>query len=97
MNQTQYQILNSTVIGPLKEAGAKVWIFGSRARGDHRKFSDVDLLYEFPEGLSPPKGFIFDIKSELEESRFHFKLDLVDVKELASSYRDNVLGDRLEL
>ncbi|MBE9540577.1 MAG: nucleotidyltransferase domain-containing protein [Proteobacteria bacterium] len=31
-------------MNPLKNQGANVWIFGSRARGDHQEYSDLDLM-----------------------------------------------------
>jgi uncharacterized protein len=34
----------------------EVWLFGSRARGDHRPDSDIDLLVVLPDGL-PPGGY----------------------------------------
>jgi nucleotidyltransferase-like protein len=30
-----------------------IWLFGSRARGDHRPDSDIDLLVVLPDGLGP--------------------------------------------
>ncbi len=91
----QYKILDELMIQPLKAAGAKVWIFGSRARGDHRPASDVDVLFEFPSDVVPPSGMIFSIKSDLEESRFPYTVDLVSVKDMAVSYKENVFRDRI--
>jgi len=34
------------VVAPLEKAGLKVFVFGSRARGEHKKYSDLDLLVE---------------------------------------------------
>jgi hypothetical protein len=31
----------------------EIWLFGSRARGDHRPDSDIDLLVVLPDGLLP--------------------------------------------
>lgn len=33
----------------------EVWLFGSRARGDHRPDSDIDLLVVLPDGLTPDR------------------------------------------
>lgn len=89
--------MNDLIIAPLKKAGANVWIFGSRSRGDHRNVSDVDILYEFPSPISPPSGLLFTIKSDLDESRFPYLLDLVATQDLAESYKAQVLGDRKPL
>lgn len=93
----EFDILNEVMISRLKKAGAQVWIFGSRARGDHKKFSDVDLLYEFPSQATPPSGLIFSVKADLDESRFSFLVDLVTAQDLAESHKDQVLRDRKSL
>ena len=94
LSEEYLEILNNLVILPLKNAGGEVWIFGSRARGDHKKFSDIDLLFELSD---IPKGFVSQITEDIEESRIPYKVDLVNIKELASSYRDNVIRDRVKL
>lgn len=90
----EFEILYETIVNPLKDAGATVWIFGSRARGDHKKNSDVDILYEFPANAKIPSGLIFSVKEELDDSRFPFIVDLVALKDLAKSYSSGVLTDR---
>ena len=90
-------MLNQIIIAPLKNQGAALWIFGSRARGDHKKFSDVDLLYQVASSKKLPKGFLFDIQSTLEESDFPFKVDLVNRDEIASGYRDKVESEKIAL
>lgn len=95
LDPVQFGILNELIIAPLKSKNAKVWIFGSRAKGTSRPFSDVDLMYESPEAL--PGGFIFDITSELEDSNFNYKLDLVERKNLALSYKDDIEATKIEI
>ena len=97
LTEDQFQILNQIVLSPLKSHGATVWIFGSRARGDHKAFSDVDIMYENKENTQFPLGFIGHLKDEIEESRLPFKVDLVDANEMAESYRSGVLADRVVL
>ena len=46
LTKVQFELLDKLAIQPLKKAGCKVWIFGSRAINKHQKFSDIDLLYE---------------------------------------------------
>lgn len=82
-------------ITPIKQLGAKVYVFGSRARGDHQEFSDIDLLVESPTPLPP--YLLSQIRSQLEESRLPIKVDVVDIHELANSYRAGVIKDRIEL
>jgi uncharacterized protein len=95
LTQDEFKILNDTIIHPLKEAGSTVWIFGSRATGHARPASDVDILFEFLPPSKKPPGFIFSIMSEFDESRFPYTVDLVDVENLATSYRDRVFKERI--
>ncbi len=97
LSDEQFQILNQMVVSPLKSHGATVWIFGSRARGDHKPFSDVDIMYERKDSTQFPKGFISHLREEIEESRLPFKVDLVDANEMAESYKVGALADRVIL
>lgn len=97
ITKNHFTILDELLIQPLKSCGSKVWIFGSRARGDHRLASDVDILYEQPSDRPLPAGLLFRITSNMEESRFPYLLDLVNVKDLAESYREGVMSERIEL
>lgn len=46
LSEQQFEILNDILIQLLKKKNAKVYIFGSRARGKHHPFLDVDILFE---------------------------------------------------
>ncbi len=90
MTDEQLKILYDLVIKPLKNQGAEVYLFGSRALGTHHPHSDVDLLFRLPGDKNVPLGTISKIKEAIEESRFPFIVDLVDETDLAASYRQNV-------
>jgi predicted nucleotidyltransferase len=81
------------LVKPLFTAGAKVWVFGSRARGEHRQHSDLDVLvqYDGKDNLAP---ILSNIREVFEEGNFPYKVDLVLLSDLADSYRENVLRDR---
>lgn len=94
LTDDEFALLDRLALQPLISAGAKVYIFGSRARGQHRKFSDVDLLVESTNDLT---RLIAAITEALEESNFPLKVDLVPSQDLASSYRESVWRDRKPL
>jgi predicted nucleotidyltransferase len=97
LTDQQLKILDEMVISPLKSHGVTVWIFGSRARGDHKPFSDIDIMYETKENIQLPVGFISSIKESIEESRLPYKMDLVDLKDMADSYKSTALADRIQI
>lgn len=96
-SEEEYLLLHQIVIQPLKDQGAQVWIFGSRATGKHQKFSDVDLLFSLPSDNKLSEGFLFEIKSNLEDSDFPYKCDLVRVDSLADSYKESAMRERVLL
>lgn len=90
----QLEIISTKLLLPLENAGIKVWFFGSRARGDFKQFSDLDVLYE---GQNIPPSLIGSVSEDLEESSLPIKVDLVNIEDLAESYRESVLRDRTEV
>ena len=94
LNDKEFDILTNTLIMPLKSRGAEVWIFGSRARGDHHRYSDIDILYKLKDGSKLPSGFIYDLKTQIEEARIPYKVDLVNDADFAESYRTSLEKDK---
>lgn len=65
-----------------------IYLFGSRARGDARGGSDVDLAFLAPQPLDPVARF------ELQErvaGRLHVSVDLVDLRSASTVMRVQVL------
>ena len=79
-------------IEPLVKAGAKIWVFGSRARGDYQKFSDLDLYIETNKNLD---NLIEKVKEELIDSDLPIKVDLAQSKYFASAYKESLNQDKV--
>ncbi len=74
---------------------ARLWVWGSRARGDHRAYSDADIAVEaVPPWTSAQKSATAEA---LEESNLPFKVDLVAESEIAAAYRPSYLAERREI
>lgn len=71
---------------------AKVYCFGSRARGDQNKFSDLDLMIEGKGDLSK---VVRELKEQFEESRLSIKVDLVTFKDFSERYRTSYENDKV--
>lgn len=93
----QFEILEKTLIAPIKKKNIKIYIFGSRARGQFHPFSDIDILIEESGNSVVSESEISKIREELEESRLGVAVDIVRSKELAKSYVESVLKERIEL
>lgn len=68
-------------------------IFGSFARGDATKNSDIDLLIEF-KGKSKSLLDLAGLKIQLEESLGR-KVDLITYNSLHPSLRDRILSEQV--
>jgi len=72
----------------------RVYLFGSRARGERGKHSDIDVAV-LP--LSPlPVGTLSAIRVALEESRIPFMVDLVDLSTTDAPFRERVLREGVQ-
>jgi predicted nucleotidyltransferase len=97
LTESEYQFLVKNAVEPLQALDAKVYLFGSRANGKYKKFSDIDLLYVASADRKILAHEIYSIVSSLENSSFPFKVDLVSNDELAESYRTGVEKEKIEL
>lgn len=77
--------------------GARVYLFGSRATGKYKKFSDIDLLFEFTPYQKELSFKALQLLEPVESSSFPYKIDLVEAQQLAPSYKEGVLKSRVEL
>jgi len=53
LTNSELATITSVLSEPLKSQGALIWIFRSRARGDHKTFSDLDIPFELPAKKDP--------------------------------------------
>ncbi len=87
------QILIDSFEKHLPDASAMdAWVFGSRARGDFKPFSDIDILISFSKNL--PSMLVALIQGTLEESDLPFDVDLVLEEQLLEEYKTSVLRER---
>lgn len=79
----------------LKEAGVtRSSVFGSYARGENKKNSDIDLLIDFPRG----KGLFeyVDLQDKLTEA-IGRKVDLVTYDAIHPLLRDRILAEQVQI
>ena len=92
-----WSIFSQNILKPLQAAGARIWIFGSRARGTERSSSDIDVLVDFPIWNDETKKIVRDIRLGMEESSITIKVDLVSYPDIAESYKKNILTEKIEV
>ena len=62
-----------TIFGQYPEQVVDFWLIGSRARGDHRRGSDVDFIVQTVGDL---KDVGYKLRSDFEESNFAYFVDV---------------------
>lgn len=97
LSQSQQLFLENNVVKPLSKKGGRIFLFGSRAVGNHHDFSDVDLLIKSGKEIPNIRTILAEIEEKLIESSFPYKVDLVLDSDLAESYRNNIEKQLIEL
>lgn len=93
LSEAQAHEVRAIVQGVLP--GADVWVFGSRATGHARPFSDLDLLVTKPASLTWLQRA--DLRDAFEASDLPFKVDVVEAEGLSGAIASRVNAERLPL
>ena len=72
-------------------AQARVYLFGSFARGEACRVSDVDVAILPSEPLPP--GLLAEMDEALENSRALYPVDLIDLSTVSDDFRTRVLSE----
>lgn len=74
---------------------AQVYLFGSWARGEARRTSDIDIAVLLPSAAN--RTVIAEIKARLDESNIPYHVDVVDLRYVTDVFRERVLRDGIRL
>lgn len=87
--------LKPTIIRVLKKNGVKkAGIFGSYARNEETKFSDIDIVIQTKSGTGLFK--FVGIRQELEE-KLGIKVDLLTYNSIHPYIKENILNDEVRI
>lgn len=70
---------------------AKVYLYGSRARGTHNPGSDIDIAIDNQHKIS--WSILGDIKEEIEESTIPLFVDVVDLQDIDENFKKQIQKD----
>ncbi len=79
--------------GFAKSENAKIFIFGSRARGDAYPASDIDVGIEFEHGDEDARFKIALLREKFENSNIPQKVDIVNLNETSEEFRNEILKE----
>ncbi|HLB57577.1 MAG TPA: nucleotidyltransferase domain-containing protein [Gammaproteobacteria bacterium] len=72
---------------------ATVSLFGSRATGKAKKFSDIDLVIEAEKPIS--NEILVALANDFEESDLPYKVDIVDWATIDNAFQDRIKNDKI--
>lgn len=70
---------------------AQVWVFGSRASGRARRYSDLDLAIDAGRRLTIDEMAI--LREAFEESDLPYRVDIVDRQALGAAFRRQIAAE----
>jgi type I restriction enzyme S subunit len=74
-----------------------VWVYGSRASGTAKLYSDLDLALERNDGKAINNEQIVNLMDEFEESNLPYKVDVMDYLNAKGIFKQNVDQQRIKL
>jgi uncharacterized protein len=72
---------------------ARIYLFGSRARGTYTDRSDIDIALEADKPLK--RVDIGEVRDMLNASNISYKIDVVDLNSLPEEMRSAILKERV--
>jgi uncharacterized protein len=89
--QKSIQDLKSLIFEILREENVTVILFGSRARGDFNRVSDIDI------GILPGKNFdrrkLVFLKDRIEDLNIPYTVDIVDLSRVSEDFKEKALRE----
>lgn len=79
------------VLDVVGERKVKVYLFGSWARGEATRLSDIDVAINPSATL--PRGMLARLRERLEESHVPYRVDVVDLTRTSPEFRQRVLTE----
>ena len=94
LEERHLNFIKETLKRHIPNLDAKFYIFGSRAKGTCKEYSDVDIAIDSP-------NLTADIKSKLElefeNSTFPYEVDIVDLNNIKDSFKNLIKDDLVSL
>jgi len=85
------QKVTGIIICLLPKAG--IYLFGSRARGDHHKWSDIDIALDT--GGKIDHVAIMEVKDVLNALVTPYTFDIVDFQSVSSDMQEYIMKDKI--
>jgi uncharacterized protein len=72
---------------------AKIYLFGSRARGNYKRYSDIDIALDAGKPLAHVD--VDEVKSMLNESNIRQLIDVLDFHSIDNFMQESIMKDKV--
>ncbi len=72
---------------------AKIYLFGSRARGNYKRYSDIDIALDAGKPLENVD--VDEVKCMLNESNIHHLIDVLDFHSVNHAMQQAIMKEKL--
>lgn len=93
LEERHLNFIKETLKKYIPNPDAKFYIFGSRAKGTYKEYSDVDIAIDSLDLTSAIKR---KLELEFESSTFPYEVDIVDLNTIKERFK-NLIKDDLSL
>lgn len=80
----------------ITEKEAKFYIFGSRAKGNYKQYSDIDIAVKLPEEKLSA-GILGKILIEFSDSTLPYEVDVVDLNAIDDMFKNLISKSLIEI
>jgi len=95
LDDTIISIIRNIVRARLPDQSYKAFIFGSRATGKSRRYSDIDVGILGPEKV--PGAHLTDIEQALDDSDIPYRTDVIDFTNVSDIFKQNAMRNVISL
>ena len=79
----------------LKDQNLKIYVFGSRATGKAKKYSDLDVALMSDTKIDGNK--MSEIIIKLEDTTIPYKVDVIDLREISETFKKCIENDLIQI
>lgn len=90
------EFLKTTLKKQFGDGNIKFYIFGSRAKGTQKEYSDIDIAVD-NQGQKISTDILLSAISEFENSTFPYEVDIIDLNSIEENFKSLITSDLIEL
>lgn len=87
LEQRHLDFVIETLNKYIKRNDAKFYIFGSRAKGTYKDYSDIDIAVKVP-NYKLSSNVLGKILTELSDSTLPYEVDVIDLNSVDKKFKD---------